>query len=222
MSADALLVELEQLGSEKTRATLYRHGVTGERFGVSYADFGKLKKRIKVDHAVATGLWSSGNHDARILATMIGDPKQATEAELDAWAAGVDNHVQGDALAGFAVLTPHAVGCMERWMKSDHEWTEAAGWVLLARVALSGAQSDDWFVPFVETIERDIHGAKNRVRHAMNGALIAIGTRSDGLEALAIAAARRIGKVVVDHGDTDCVTPAAEPYILKTRARKKR
>jgi len=35
------------------------------------------------------------------------------------------------------------------------------------------------------------------------------------------AAARRIGKVEVDHGDTSCKTPDAEPYILKASARKK-
>ena len=36
-----------------------------------------------------------------------------------------------------------------------------------------------------------------------------------------IAASRRIGKVMVDHGETDCKTPDAEPYILKARARAK-
>jgi 3-methyladenine DNA glycosylase AlkD len=222
MSAQAVLDELARLGSEKTRATYRRHGVGGEQFGVSYADLGKLKKRIRVDHAVAAGLWGSGNHDARILATMVGDPAAATEAELDAWAAGVENHVQADALAGFAAAGPHALRCVERWMASGDEWTAAAAWGVLARVAADPGRSDDWFRPFVETIERDIYGAKNRVRHAMNNALIAIGARSDPLEALAIAAARRIGPVRVDHGDTDCKTPGAEAYILKTRARRKK
>ena len=30
-----------------------------------------------------------------------------------------------------------------------------------------------------------------------------------------LAAARRIGKVMVDHGDTSCKTPDAESYIIK-------
>jgi hypothetical protein len=38
----------------------------------------------------------------------------------------------------------------------------------------------------------------------------------------AIAAARRIGKVEVDHGDTDCKTPDAVEYILKVEARRKK
>jgi 3-methyladenine DNA glycosylase AlkD len=220
MSAQSLLDELEQLGSEKTRATYRRHGVTGEVFGVSYADLGKLKKRIKVDHAVARGLWASGNHDARILATMVGDPGQATAEELAEWAAGLQNQTQADALAGFAARTPHALGCIERWKDADDEWTAAAGWGVLNRVAADGAQADGWFLPYLEAIEREIHGRKNRVRSAMNNALIAIGIRGGEMEERAIAAARRIGKVHVDHGDTDCKTPDAEAYIRKGLARR--
>ncbi len=49
----------------------------------------------------------------------------------------------------------------------------------------------------------------------MNGCVIAIGARNAELRAAAEAAARRIGRVVVDHGPTGCVTPAAVPYIAK-------
>ena len=45
----------------------------------------------------------------------------------------------------------------------------------------------------------------------MNGALIAIGARNEALRAAAEAASGRIGIVVVDHGETGCVTPAAVP-----------
>ena len=36
------------------------------------------------------------------------------------------------------------------------------------------------------------------------------------------AAARRIGTVEVDHGETGCKTPDAEPYIKKTLAHRKK
>jgi hypothetical protein len=45
--------------------------------------------------------------------------------------------------------------------------------------------------------------------------LITIGGRNSTLRRAALAAAKRIGKVEVDHGDTDCKTPAAGPYIEK-------
>ncbi len=79
---------------------------------------------------------------------------------------------------------------------------------------------NSYFEQCLETIEREIHSRKNRVRDAMNNALIAIGIRNSELENLALAAAQRIGKVEVDHGETGCKTPDAAEYIRKTRDRR--
>ena len=65
-----------------------------------------------------------------------------------------------------------------------------------------------------------IHSPPNRVRYAMNTALIMIGCRNAFLRAAAIAAARRIGPVEVDHGATGCKTPAAEAYIAQVVAHR--
>ena len=54
----------------------------------------------------------------------------------------------------------------------------------------------------------------------MNMALISIGGSREALREKAIAASRRIGKVEVDHGETGCKTPVAEPYINKMWARR--
>ncbi len=56
----------------------------------------------------------------------------------------------------------------------------------------------------------------------MNGALIAIAMRSPDLQKKAVAAAKRIGKVEVDHGDTACETPDAASYIKKMVERQKK
>ena len=79
---------------------------------------------------------------------------------------------------------------------------------------------DSYFVARLDTIESEIHSRKNRVRDAMNNALIAIGIRNPALEQLALAAASRIGKVAVDHGETGCKTPDATEYIQRTLARR--
>ena len=52
----------------------------------------------------------------------------------------------------------------------------------------------------------------------MNNALINVGVRNSKLQKKAIAAARRIGEVDVDHGETGCKTPDAVAYIKKTVA----
>lgn len=221
MDVSEAMARLEAAGTEQNRKVYPRHGIKGAMFGVSYAELGRLKKAIKVDHQLALALWDTGNHDARVLATMVADPRQADEQTLEAWANDLDNYVITDAFTNVALAAPGAEARLDRWVAADAEWVEQAGWGILAGLA-NGAPAlpDGFFAPYVERIERDIQGAKNRVRHAMNGALIAIGARSEGLAALATAAAERIGRVQVDHGLTGCKTPAAGPYIVKTRAHR--
>jgi hypothetical protein len=81
---------------------------------------------------------------------------------------------------------------------------------------------DRYFEKYLKTIEKEIHGRKNRVRDAMNGAMIAIGMRSAALEKKATVAAGKVGKVEVDHGETGCKTPDAITYIKKGRARSRK
>ena len=54
----------------------------------------------------------------------------------------------------------------------------------------------------------------------MNSALI--GIRNRALEQKALAAAKRIGQVEVDHGETGCKTPDAAAYIRKAVERRKK
>jgi hypothetical protein len=70
------------------------------------------------------------------------------------------------------------------------------------------------------TIEKEIHRSPNWARRAMNGALISIGVAKPTLRKKAIDAAKRIGKVEVDHGETSCKTPEAVAYIDKASKRR--
>lgn len=217
MDAVSVLHELESMGTEQNRKTYRRHGVAGDLYGVSYANLGKLKKRIKVDHDLALVLWKSGNHDARILATMIADPQRADEAMLDAWAHDLADQIAADAVADLASRSASAPQLAERWMASKDEWIGRAGWHTLARLAGQPDRlPDSYFEAYLTTIKRDIHAQKNRVREAMNSALIAIGVRGGDLEQKALDTAAAVGTVEIDHGDTYCKTPDAAVYIRKT------
>jgi len=219
MDLNEAMARLEACGTEQNCKIYLRHGARAPLFGVSYADLGKLKQQIKRDHALAVALWDTGNHDARILATMIADPRQADQALLEHWSQALDNKVLTDAFTNVAAPAPGAQANMARWIDADHAWLEYAGWGLLGQLASQEpALPDSFFAPYIERIEREIAGAKNWVRYAMNFTLINLGCRSDALDAAATAAAARIGKVAVDHGQTGCKTPDAASYIRKTRA----
>jgi 3-methyladenine DNA glycosylase AlkD len=221
VTAGEVMAELQAAGKEETARTYRRHGVRGECFGVSYADLGRIKKRIGADNALARELWRTGNHDARVLATMIADPAEATAADVEGWVRDVDCYLLTGPVARIATRLPDATERAARWMADDGEWVARSGWHLVSGLATAQNElSDDYFAAFLPEIERRIHSAQNRVREAMNDTLIAIGSRNAALREKALEAARRVGKVAIDHGQTGCKTPDAGPYIEKVWARR--
>lgn len=220
-TTDQVLAELGALGTAQNRKVYKRHGAGENLFGVSFADLDKVAKQHKTDHTLALDLWASGYHDARLLALKVADPQRMDEATVEAWARDLSNYVVTDALAGLVAQTPLVRAKAEEWTRSSDEWIASAGWDLVARLALKDTSlQDEYFVGHVGTIERNLRASKNRVRHAMNNALIAIGMRNPALEALALRVAARLGKVEVDHGETGCKTPDAAAYIARAKARK--
>lgn len=221
MNFSEAMQALESCGAEQYRKIYARHGVSGAQFGVLTSDLKALQKKIKRDHALAVQLWESGNYDARVLASMIIDPAQVTEAQADQWVTTLTNYGETDYFNGFISKTPFVIAKAQAWIEADHEWIEYSGWGLLGDLALNNAAlPDSFFEPYLERIEREIHTAKNRVRYAMNMVVIALGVRSDALREKAEGVARRVGKVHVDHGETNCKTPDALGYMAKIRQQR--
>src|ERR1700739_3032473 len=71
----SVLRELKGLANSKVRAKMAYFGVNVPKaHGVSAPVLHALARRIGKHHALAQQLWSSGIHEARILATLIGEP----------------------------------------------------------------------------------------------------------------------------------------------------
>ncbi len=222
MNLEETMGQLEEMGTAQNRKVYTRHGVRDQMFGVSYANLNRLARTIKRDHSLACQLWETGNHDAQVLATKVADPALADGKLLDDWVADLDSYVISDAFAGLVGNSPFARAKAEEWSPADGEWRGRAGWLLVANLAMKDTDlPDDYFLGVLETIQQEIHQRRNRVRDAMNWALIAIGIRNDSLEAAALQTAALIGKVEVDHGQTNCKTPDAADYIRRTLDRKK-
>jgi len=222
MTLKQAMKELETAGTEQNRKVYRRHGVKSDMFGVSYANLRRIAKGVRKDQKLATELWATGNHDARVLATMIADPDKVHGSTLKAWVKDLDNYVLTDALSAFVAKTAFATELAEAWTKLKGEWAGQAGWNLVAHIAINDEiKPEAWFADKLATIEKKLAASRNRVKHAMNGAIIAIGMRSSDLEKAAITTAKKVGRVNVDHGETGCVTPDAADYIRKAKSRKR-
>jgi 3-methyladenine DNA glycosylase AlkD len=211
--------KLESCGTAQNRKTWGRYGIKGEMFGVSFANLYKFQKQIKVNQELAEQLWATGNYDAQVLATLVADPNAMTDKQFEEWAKGLKNDGIVLMYSKLLIRSPLARKKAEKWHKSKDELIASLGWALISGLALGDNDlPDEYFDPYLKLIESGIHKQMNRVRYEMNGALITIGLRNDRLEKKATRVARKIGKVIVDHGDTDCKTPDAVEYIARTKA----
>jgi 3-methyladenine DNA glycosylase AlkD len=211
---------LEKSGGEQTRKTYARHGAKGPMFGVKFGDLFTLMKKIDVDHALARELWATGNVDARNLAMKIADPQEMTPEELDRWAIENEMPMCGLYVATLAAEGPHGRSKLRAWLGSSDERLVAAGWTLLGRLSdLEASFPEDELLRRVAEIEKSIHAAPNEVRSDMHRALITIGGNGPALRKAVIAAAKRIGPVSIDRGDTACKTADVVEAVGKAWAR---
>ena len=221
MTTAEVLATFEKLGKPQTAAIYRRHGSGEHVFGVLTSEIGKLQKKIKINHALAMELWKTGNAEARILALQVADPQKLTASDAERLVRDGPVRFVGPYLSALLAGSPIAEKTMRAWMKSPDEFRREMGYAILA-VRLRddpNSISDADAERVLATIEKQIHRSANWARYAMNSALISIGVYKPALRKKAIEAARRIGKVDVDHGETNCKTPDAVPYIEKAAKR---
>jgi 3-methyladenine DNA glycosylase AlkD len=220
----SVMAELKKKGTEKTRKIYARHGMTTDNmFGVSVADLKVIAKTIKGQQALACELYETGNMDAMYLAGMVADGFQMTPKQLNEWAEGAANlqMVAEYTVPWVTVENPHGRDLAMQWIKSKKEHVASSGWCTYS--GLVGTKPDDALdlaeiESLLGTIVKGIKSAQNRVRHTMNGFVIAVGSYVKPLSKQAKATARQIGVVSVDVGDTACNMPLATAYIEKIEA----
>lgn len=223
MNSQEILTTLEKLGKPQTAAIYRRHGSGDQVCGVLTSEIAKLQKKIKVDHALAMDLWKTGNAEARILSLLIADPQRLTRADADRFLKDGPVRFVGCYLSGLLARSPIAEATMRAWMKSKDECSREMGYGILGVILKDDPDSvsDEDADEILTTIEREIHRSPNWARSAMNMALISIGIYKPALREKAMETAQRIGKVAVDHGETNCKTPDAVPYMEKAAKRKR-
>jgi 3-methyladenine DNA glycosylase AlkD len=185
----SVLDELKSLANPDNVAGMARFGIKPDNLlGISMKLLEPVAKRIKKDHALALQLWDSGIHEARLLACMIDDPKQVTEAQMEAWVADFDSwDVCDQACSKVFHKTPYAYSKVIEWAAREAEFVKRASFSLMAMLAVHDKKaSDQSFIDFFPIIEREAGDNRNFVKKAVNWALRQIGKRNLVLNTLAI------------------------------------
>jgi 3-methyladenine DNA glycosylase AlkD len=191
----SVLRELKALADPKVCEKMAYFGVNvAKAHGISAPVLHSLARHVGKDHALAEQLWSSGIHEARILATLIGESEKVTSAQMDRWARDFNSWDVVDSSCRYLyAFSAPAWKKVEVWSCRPEEFVKRAAFSLAAYLSYIDKESPDArFERLFRIIEREAHDDRNFVRKAVNWALRQIGKRNLHLNAAAIRAAERI------------------------------
>jgi 3-methyladenine DNA glycosylase AlkD len=192
MTAEQIITNLKQLANAQAAAGMAKFGSTPARaLGISIPTLRKMAKEIGRNHLLAAELWTSGIHEARILASMIDEPQLVTAQQMDDWVHDFDSWDVCDQVCGNLFdKTPYAYQKAIQWCAQEREFVRRAGFVMMAELAVHDKKaSDEAFLPFFPLIQHYADDPRNFVKKAVNWALRQIGKRNSHLRTLALACA---------------------------------
>jgi 3-methyladenine DNA glycosylase AlkD len=194
-TAVAVTRELKKLADPKVRAKLAYFDVNATKaYGISAPVLHAFARHIGKDQALAEQLWSTGIHEARILAALIGEPEKITAAQMDRWVRNFSSwDVVDTACCYLYAEAKPAWDKIYEWSSRRAEFEKRAAFSLAAYLSYKDKSAQDaQFERFLSIIEREAHDERNFVRKAVNWALRNIGKRDLYLNKAAILCAERI------------------------------
>ena len=172
-----------------------RFGIVGKnRLGLSVPAMRAIARTLGRDHTLALALWETGIPDARIVGSMVADPKLLTSRQMDSWVKGFASWDVCDqtCLNAFS-KSPLAWRKVAVWAQRKDEFVRRAAFALLATLAVHDKQaSDQDFITALALVEDSSGDDRNFVKKAVNWALRNIGKRNTALRSAAIESALRI------------------------------
>jgi len=221
MKLKEVMAALKAKGSESIKRIFMKHGAREPFYGVKVGDMKPIAKQIKGDQALALELYATGNGDAQYLAGMVANGRQMTPKQLQTWAETATwDMISGNTVPWVASEHPEGFALAVKWTKAKDEQILRAGWTTLGAIAATVPDAD---LPIAEygrllnRVVKEMPKAPDGARYSMNNFVIMVGSYVAPLAAKAMAAAKQIGPVEIDMGDTSCKVPLAEEYILKAR-----
>ncbi|MHA2062267.1 MAG: DNA alkylation repair protein [Candidatus Sifarchaeia archaeon] len=195
MQYTEIIKKLKALANPESVEGMKRFGITAENiYGVSIPNLRTLSKEIGKNHSLALELWSSGIHDAKILASLIDNPKKVTEGQMESWVQEFNSWDICDQCANNLFRkTQFAYQKVVEWSGRKEEFVKRTGFAMLASLAVHDKKKEDKeFIKFFKLIKREATDERNFVKKAVNWALRQIGKRNLNLNRKAIETATEI------------------------------
>lgn len=190
-----ILKRLRAAGSAANVAGMARYGIRpAKAYGVATPTIRAIAKDLRGDTELASALWSSNVLEARMLATMIADPLEIPEQEVERWMSEFDCwSVCDSACICLLWKTPFAWRKVREWSRRQPEYERRAAFALLAGLAVHDKRATDkQFRAALRLITKAATDDRNFVKKAVNWALRQIGKRNAALSVDAIETAEAL------------------------------
>jgi len=198
MQYNEIMKKLKALANPEAVAGMTRFGINPKNtYGVSIPNLRAIAKKSGRNHFLAQQLWASGVHEARILASMIDDPRMVTEEQMGGWVNDFDSwDVCDQCCSNLFDKTRFAHQKALEWSRRKEEFVKRAGFALMAALTVHDKKAnDEAFLKFLPIIKREATDNRNYVKKAVNWALRQIGKRNRTLRKKAIETAEEIQKI---------------------------
>ncbi|HIH19559.1 TPA: DNA alkylation repair protein [Candidatus Micrarchaeota archaeon] len=196
MKASQLVTHLRHKGNPRNLEGMAKFGInTKKAVGVQIPHLRQLAKNIGTHHNLASDLWNTQMHEARLLAGFIDDPLKVTERQMEDWVEDFDSwDICDQVCSNLFDKTDMAHRKAVEWSHRKEEYVKRAGYVLMACLAVHDKRANAAaFEKFFPHIIRGATDERNYVKKAVNWALRQIGKRSMRLNKEAIEIAKKIG-----------------------------
>lgn len=191
-SVPDILKQLKAAGTERKRAAAIRVGIPMDKaFGVSVGDIRAIAKTLKGRHDLAQPLWASGFHEARVLATMLADPKAISRREIERWQRDIVSWDLCDHLCGNLVRhRTDAAALVRGWISSPKLYVRRAAFAVIAELAVHDKNIEDvTLADFAQLVIAHGGDPRPHARQAASWALRSIGKRDATNHDCALSAA---------------------------------
>jgi len=174
-----------------------RFGIHAKKvYGISLPKLKHLARQIGKDHLLAQELWSSGVHEARLLACYIEDPAEVSRRQMERWAGDFDNWAVVMVVAFTSAKVRFAQEKAATWCVRGQEFAKRAGFSMMAVLAVHDkSASESLFLQWLRLIKNASTDERNLVKKAVNWALRQIGKRNLCLIRAAIRTTKAIQKL---------------------------
>ena len=150
-----ILLGIPTMKNGVTASAMENGGIKYEKnWGASTVDLKRFASQFERNHLLALKLWNKQWRETMILATMLDDPEEISEQQMDFWVKTAENiEIIEQAVMNVFTETPFAFIKALEWCRGKKQLVKSAGLLMIGRLALTSKNDiDEMFETFFEVL----------------------------------------------------------------------